>query len=107
MIHEKSLEAQLLKRFNITLEEYKDVISRFINEEGKLRNEPKKQKKKVALYCYLASLFQENISYNESDVNGVIGRVVSDFSTYRRALVDYALLKRELDGSAYYKNTNQ
>jgi len=83
------------------------IIAGYLNENGKLKRMPgKKQRKKWdALLQYLASKFEFEVQYNEMQVNDIINAQTEfkDPATLRRLMWGNGLLKRTLDGSAYWR----
>ena len=83
------------------------IIDGYINESGKLWCMPgKKQRKKwEVLLRYLASKFEFEKQYSETQVNEIINAqtVFKDPATLRRLMWGSGLLKRTLDGTAYWR----
>lgn len=70
---------------------------------NKIRYFPIKEEKRKALLPRFANLFEPNRIYTEQEVKIIIKKVYDDDALIRRYLVDYGYLKREKDGSKYYK----
>lgn len=87
-------------RYAVTLEEEKQILDNYI-KDGKLTVFPPKQKRKLIILRYLASLFQPGKVYTEKEVNEVIHPVYDDYVTLRRYLVEYGFMDRNRDGSEY------
>ncbi|ANZ94143.1 hypothetical protein BFC19_01195 [Brochothrix thermosphacta] len=83
-------------------EEQKEVLERHV-KNNKITSLPRKLKKKVVLLEVIANDFSMNKSYTEKEVNTILYNWYDDFVILRRYLVDYHFLKREDDGSLYYK----
>ena len=81
------------------------VINRFLDEEGKIVQLPRKQDPRRALLEYLASKFEPDTVYTEHQVNAVCEQwhTFGDYFLLRRELVDSGLLNRERDGSKYWR----
>lgn len=80
-------------------------LSPFMNKENRLILWPKKQAKKVAILQYLAGKFQDNINYDEQEVNLIL-RQWSDYNDIpmlRRSLIDFGYLTRDKYGKQYKK----
>ncbi|WP_010239236.1 DUF2087 domain-containing protein [Clostridium arbusti] len=75
-----------------------------IINQPKLRNFPAKEGKRKALLPKFANLFEPNREYTEREVKKIIKNIYEDDATIRRYLVDYKYLKRNKDGSKYYRN---
>lgn len=98
---ENRIEDGLLQSVQMSEDEYASFIRRFV-KDGKLTAFPGKQKPRIALYIYLARMFDYDKEYSEFDVNCIVKKFYADdFSTLRRALVDCKLLGRNPDGSKY------
>lgn len=86
------------------INEVKDRLKNFLDEEEKLKQYPaNKSLKKVSL-IYLASKFEDGKKYTEMEVNEVLKKwhTFKDHSTLRRDLYDRRFLDRERDGSIYW-----
>lgn len=70
----------------------------------KLRVFPAREGKRKALLPRFAALFEPNREYTEIEVKKIIKTIYEDDATIRRYLVDYGYLKRNTNGSKYYKN---
>ena len=86
--------------------ELKEALSKyFLDENGlKLIIFPKKQKQKYLCLLHIMKLFKEDKEYKEKDINEVLMNVYPDYVMVRRYLIDYNLLLRKPDGSAYWVN---
>jgi hypothetical protein len=80
-------------------------IKRFLDDTGKIKQLPEKQKMRRALLEYLAEKFEPNCDYTERDVNDIcnLWNTFGDCFILRRELVDNGLLCRERDGSRYWR----
>lgn len=63
---------------------------------------PKKQKKKIVLMDEVVKQFEPGRTYSEPEVSGMLKEIYGDFTTLRRALVDYGYLGRTDTGSEYW-----
>lgn len=70
-------------------------------KEGQLLVIPKKEKNKVELFSFLATLFEENKHYTEKEINEILLEIYDDYSILRRYLVDYHFLSRDQYGKVY------
>ena len=79
----------------------------YMDENGKFVQFPgKKQKKKQALLLeFLATKFQTDVEYSETQVNEILNQhhTYNDPATLRRLMFGSGLLKRTLDGRRYWK----
>ena len=71
------------KRYSITEEEKKTLLSRYYSEDGRplLRTLPTKQKKQVILLQHMAGQFGIGTDYTEKQINEIIMRFFDDFAT--------------------------
>ncbi len=82
------------------------VLAAYLNADGSLKQIPAPGAKLVVILEYLLAAFEPGAQYTEKDVNAILRRFHSDPATLRRALVDAGLLKRESDGSRYWRPSN-
>ncbi len=82
-----------------------ETINRFLNHEGKVKQVPAKMSKKILLFDYLGTKFENNKVYTEQEVNKIITdwSTIDDYFVLRRGLVDSKQLSRTPDGSEYRK----
>jgi hypothetical protein len=81
-------------------------IKRYLDMRRRVVSWPlKKKEAREIILGYLASLFELERSYTEKEVNELLSRyiVFNDCATVRRTLYDYSYLKRERDGSRYWR----
>ncbi len=80
-------------------------IERFLDPRGRLRLWPSKQRDKILLLPYLALRFELGRFYTEKEVNEILRAHIlfEDYVSLRRALFEYRLMKREPDGSRYWR----
>ncbi|MDF2472377.1 MAG: hypothetical protein K0R21_159 [Anaerocolumna sp.] len=88
-------------RYNITDADRKKTISTYMDENGAIKQFPSKEKKKIILLGEVMKNFVRNREYNENEVNRILKRIYEDFSTLRRALIEYGFLDRSDDCSIY------
>lgn len=84
-----------------------DLLKRFLDNDGRLRQWPAKQRFQTLALAYLAAKFELDRTYTEPEVNDTLNRwhTYGDWATLRRALVDARLLIRKRDGSEYRRVT--
>ena len=89
--------------------DYKNLLKNFLDEEGKLRQFPKKHKLRIAVYYHLASKFEMGRKYSEKEVNRILNKHHSfnDNCMLRRELYNRRFLNRKRDGSEYWLEENQ
>jgi L-amino acid N-acyltransferase YncA len=76
---------------------------RFLDPEGRLKLWPSKHYDKVLVLAYLATKFEYDVTYTESQVNSLLKQWHSftDWPLLRRELIDRGYLERNRDGSRY------
>jgi hypothetical protein len=79
------------------------VLKAYLSADGSLRQIPTQPAKLRVILDYLINAFTPGVIYTEKEVNMVLKRFNSDVSSLRRYLVDAGLLKRESDGSKYWR----
>lgn len=73
-------------------------------EQGRIAAMPRKAGDREELFSHLAvRLFPSEDVLDETQVNLVLATVARDVPSLRRALVDYGYLKRNADGSQYWR----
>jgi hypothetical protein len=82
-----------------------EIIRRFLDDKGRVKQIPAKMNKKILIFEYLATKFEKEIVYTERDVNKIIAdwSTTGDYFALRRGLVDSGQLSRTPDGSEYHK----
>lgn len=81
-------------------------IENFLDKEGKIKNWPSKQQKKLEVLLYLSSKFETNRQYSEKEVNTTIQswHTFEDYFLLRRGLIEKKLLVRTKDGAMYWRD---
>jgi hypothetical protein len=76
----------------------------FIDDEGRVRQWPSRQKVQRMAAALLARRFEPGRDYTESEVNMVLmdGHTFADWALLRRVLFDWGFLDRESDCSRYW-----
>ena len=83
-------------------EEDQEVL-REHTQSGLLTRPPAKQKRLIVILRWLATLFEPDRLYTESEVNAVLKAVYAeDYAGLRRDLVDFGYLRRERGGGKYW-----
>jgi hypothetical protein len=79
-------------------------ISRFLDEEGKIKQLPSPNRTKIPVLEYLSKKFEVDRIYNEKQVNEIINQwhTFGDYFILRRLLVDYDFLARTPNGESYW-----
>lgn len=80
----------------------RQVVENYTLPDGRLRQIPTKRKKFEAILRYVVQAFEPGKRYSEEEVNEILGQVNEDTAMLRRGLVDYQMMDRESDGTAYW-----
>lgn len=80
-------------------------IKPYLDEEGRVTQLPRKQAQRLAVLAYLAEKFELGRDYREREVNALCDSIttMNDCFLVRRELTDSGLIKRERDGSRYWR----
>ena len=80
-----------------------EIITRFLDAEGRLKQFPARRKMKILCLFYLAQKFDFHREYTESEVNLLLldWHTFTDPAALRRELFDYRFLDRSRDGKVY------
>ena len=80
------------------------LIVPFLDESGRLKSYPTKQKKKLAALEYLATKLEPDKIYTEKEINRLINSwcLFRDPATLRREMYNNHLLNRTQDCSSYW-----
>lgn len=77
--------------------------SQLINADGKVTRWPKKPNEREIILTYIASKFETNTTYSESEVNEILRQwhTYNDWSSLRRELVGFGYATRDRYGLEY------
>ncbi|MEF7564344.1 DUF2087 domain-containing protein [Bacillus infantis] len=91
-------------RYAITEEEQQKIVDKFLPNgiEGGLVKFPPKEKQRLAVIREISKLLKAGIVYSEKELNSIIESIYEDYALIRRYLIEYGLLDRKADGSAYW-----
>jgi hypothetical protein len=79
------------------------VMKAFVDRDGRITAFPAQEKKFVILLQYVVNAFERDVKYTEKQVNEILARYNADTSSLRRGLIEYRLMQRESNGSAYWR----
>jgi biotin operon repressor len=79
------------------------VLADYCRRDGGLKTIPAQRKKLDAVLRYVVKAFETGKRYSEKKVNEILGGYHEDTASLRRELVGAGLMKRESDGSAYWR----
>ena len=71
--------------------------------DGRLKQIPTRRKKLMVVLRWLAGLFEADKLYSEREINDILTQYHDDYAALRRDLVDFKFLRRERDGTTYWK----
>ncbi|MEJ8305337.1 DUF2087 domain-containing protein [Saccharibacillus sacchari] len=91
-------------RYNMTEEEERQILKRAFPEglDGPLLTFDLKEKQRLAVLRQIVSRLDDGRFYTEKELNAELSPIYADYAILRRNLVDYGLISREPDGSAYW-----
>lgn len=91
-------------RYAITEEENSKILNQYFPEglEGRLKEFPKKEKRKLIILKHITNKFDADMKYTEKEVNEILEEIYSDYVTIRRYLIEYGFMDRVRDGSQYW-----
>ncbi len=95
---------QVDARFAITEAESQAILSAYFPEglNGPLKSFPLKEKRRVAILLHLIKAFEPNRTYTEKQVNEILKQSYEDYVLLRRCMIEYGMMDRTADGSAYW-----
>jgi len=89
---------------DVDLDAYdRKVIADYTRRDGSLKTIPAQRKKLDAILRYIVQAFETDKRYTEKRVNEILSQYHEDTASLRRELVGAGLMKRERDGSAYWR----
>lgn len=78
------------------------VLANFVDKEGRIISFPVQEKKFAVILHYALKDFEPGKRYTEKEVNTLLSRYNEDTAALRRGMIEYKLLSRESNGSAYW-----
>ena len=107
------MEALSKRRFGAGRETYvpspdldaqsRKVLVSCLNADGSLQLIPRQAAKLRVILEYLVTAFTPGVDYTEKEVNTILRRFHVDVAGLRRDLIDSGMMKRESDGSRYWR----
>lgn len=89
-------------RFNISEKEKEKILKSYMDENGAIKTYPTKEKRKIIVLEAITKNFVKDRKYTEKEVNKILKRLYEDYTTLRRALIEYGFLDRTKNGSCYW-----
>ena len=89
--------------------ENSQILNRFLDDEGRVKQLPAKFTVRELVHEYLAGKFEFDRDYTEHEVNAVLSQwhTFNDYFVLRRGLIESGWLERLCDGSRYWRNKNK
>ena len=87
-------------------DEARKILKNFLNADGSLKQIPPMGNKLLIVLNFIVEAFAFDTNYTEKEVNTILRRFHLDTAALRRYLVDYGLMRRERDGSKYWRVGN-
>ncbi|HLO13838.1 MAG TPA: DUF2087 domain-containing protein [Anaerolineales bacterium] len=84
-------------------EDVRKVLKNFLNADGTLKQIPPMGNKLLIILNFIVEAFSFDTNYTEKEVNTILRRFHADTATLRRYLVDNGLMRRESDGTRYWR----
>lgn len=84
-------------------EDVRKVLKAFLNADGTIKQIPLEDKKLLVILNYVLDAFAFDATYTEKEVNTILRRFHVDTASLRRAFIDHGMLRRESDGSKYWR----
>ena len=78
------------------------VLASFVDNDGRIVSFPVQEKKFAVILRYALRDFEPGKRYTEKEVNALLSRYNEDTAALRRGMIEYKLLQRESNGSAYW-----
>jgi DNA-binding HxlR family transcriptional regulator len=87
----------------LDIDETDRKVLRDYMHHGRLKQIPTRRKKLMVVLRWLAGQFEADKLYSEREVNDILAQYHEDYASLRRDLVESNFLRRERDGSTYWK----
>jgi ArsR family transcriptional regulator len=84
-------------------EDARKVLAGHLNPDGTIKQIPVQAGKLKVILDYVINAFEPEKNHTEKEVNIILARFNKDTAGLRRYLVDAGMLKRERDGSRYWR----
>lgn len=83
------------------------VLTTFLDEDGRIRQLPRKRKKFEVLLRHALRLFDDDGPWDEPEVNRRLKTLTDDTASLRRGFVDHGLMTREHGGTGYRRTGSE
>jgi hypothetical protein len=84
-------------------EDTRKVLAAHLNPDGTIKQIPAQAGKLKVILDHVIGAFEPEKNYTEKEVNTILARFNKDTSSLRRYLVEAGMLRRERDGSRYWR----
>ena len=81
------------------------VLATFLDSDGRIIAFPSQEKKFVVLLHHVLQAFEPGVRYTEKQVNEILSRYNDDTASLRRGMIEYHLMQRLENGSAYWRES--
>jgi len=89
---------------NVDLDAYdRKVLDTFTTPDGRIKALPMQEKKFQVLLRYVLKAVAPDQRYTEKQLNEVLAGFYEDTASLRRGLIEYKMMARAADGSAYWR----
>ncbi|MEY8353219.1 DUF2087 domain-containing protein [Lachnospiraceae bacterium 54-53] len=89
-------------RYNVTVEEKKKMIAKYLDQDGSIKQFPAKEKGKIVILREIANNFSPGVHYSEVEINNILKKIYHDYPYIRRLLIEYGFLDRTDSCSEYW-----
>jgi len=79
------------------------VLAAFTDEAGCVTAFPTQEKKLLVILRYVIQAVEYGRRYTEKELNEVLSRFHEDTAFMRRSFIEYHMMERESNGSAYWR----
>jgi len=81
----------------------RQIVRNYLRPDGRLKEIPAQEKKLLPILRHVVQAFEPGVRYNERHVNETLARYHEDYASLRRYLVDRQMIKRESNGTMYWR----
>jgi hypothetical protein len=79
------------------------TVQNYSLPDGRLKEIPGQEKRLAAILRHVVQVFQPGVRYTEKEINQALQRFHPDTASLRRYLVDREMIRREVDGTSYWR----
>lgn len=90
------------ERYHITDQDRAKTLAVYMDETGRLKQIPAREKKKIIVLGEIIKNFKDGGEYSEKEVDRILKRIhEEDYASIRRALIEYGFMERTPDCAVY------